>query len=269
MKQILIALVSLLSMSATSMNAQSHAASAAKKMTAEIMEKIAEEINQSGALDSGLVAFSDTSDVEIKADSSSLTIRSGNKNIKIGLPDDWFDDDENWTDDDEFISSSGHVRIGKVSELMSTISNLFEGTSVGLFAGSTIAGVLAVAFGLMLLFAIIPILIIAFVLRYVIKRHNAQVNERQDFYEAQGDNLYDRQSTASHAEQMGQTPPPVPPFTGSRPEDLQWKRGVRNTSIGIGLMALFKIMGLSNLVGLGVLIAVLGIGQMVIAKTSK
>ena len=96
-------------------------------------------------------------------------------------------------------------------------------------------------------------------LRYLIKRHNRNVDLREQ-----------------RVADMGNTPGP-PPAQGMdnngefvrNTEDDMWQRGVKNTSIGVGIMALFWVMGAHGLIGIGILVACLGVGQMIIARTTK
>ena len=51
--------------------------------------------------------------------------------------------------------------------------------------------------------------------------------------------------------------------------DFYKKRGIKNIAIGVGLTAMFGVWGADILMGVGILITCLGVGQLVIAKTSK
>ena len=209
----------------------------------------------------GVVAYSDTTGVGSDADSAYVTISRGGKNIRLSVPADWIDDDE-------FTTANGSVQINGLNDLMSTLRGLLDdnalplmGTAFGAVGLATIVILIV-----LLLFVILPLIILAFFLRYLVKRHNQNVEKRNEFQS---------QTTQRDAGQNT-------PFVGEPAYDpledkghlvdnasYQWQRGVRNTSIGVGLALFFKIMGLDGLVGLGLLIAILGIGQMVIAKTSK
>ena len=109
------------------------------------------------------------------------------------------------------------------------------------------------------LFLLLPVIIVIMLLRYLIKRHNRNVDFRE-------------QRMADMGNASG--PPPAPGMetnevAARNAENDMWQRGVRNTSIGVGLMALFWIMGAHGLVGIGILVACLGVGQMIIARTSR
>lgn len=51
--------------------------------------------------------------------------------------------------------------------------------------------------------------------------------------------------------------------------EAMWRKGIQNICIGVGLMFLFGLMGAQPLVGIGCLVALYGVGQAVISKTSK
>lgn len=48
-----------------------------------------------------------------------------------------------------------------------------------------------------------------------------------------------------------------------------WTRGIKNAALGIGLVCLFWILGAEELIGIGLLVFFLGVGKMVIAKTTR
>lgn len=51
-------------------------------------------------------------------------------------------------------------------------------------------------------------------------------------------------------------------------KELLWRKGVKNFFIGLGLVALFLSFGFDSLTGVGALVAIYGVGQAVIARTS-
>ena len=52
-------------------------------------------------------------------------------------------------------------------------------------------------------------------------------------------------------------------------DEYMWKRGVKNSAIGFGLMVMFSFWNADALVGIGALVLCIGIGQMVIARTTS
>ena len=56
--------------------------------------------------------------------------------------------------------------------------------------------------------------------------------------------------------------------TEQQTDDYLWKKGIKNTALGLGLVAFFYCLGADPLVGIGWLVALFGVGQAVIARTS-
>lgn len=103
---------------------------------------------------------------------------------------------------------------------------------------------------LFLLFLFMPLIIVLLILRYFVKRHNDRVRLAEKAME-EGRPLAD--------EQM--------PLSRRSPESM-WRRGVKNVSIGIGLMVFFWCLGANSIVGIGGLLACMGGGQMFMARYS-
>ncbi len=104
--------------------------------------------------------------------------------------------------------------------------------------------ILSVLIGLAFFFA--PIIIIFLIVRYLMRRHN------------------DRVKLAEMAMDKGiNIPESERPIDRQSNEYLQ-KRGVRNTFLGIGLCAMFTWWDTPFLAGIGALIGIYGIGQVVI-----
>ncbi|MBQ8453590.1 MAG: hypothetical protein IJ539_07430 [Prevotella sp.] len=270
MKNYLIAIALMLSVGILPTEAQSKVEAAADRMAqkAEQMAQKAEELASKAeqmadmAEDQaeGVVAYSDTTGTD-DADSAYVTISRGGKNVRLSVPADWIDDDD-------FTTANGSIQINGLSGLMSTLRELMDGDELSVLGPTFGAfGVMAVVILIgLFLFVILPIIILAFFLRYLVKRHNQNVQYRNNFQSnpSQGE-MSQNSQFAGDARQDPLSP------EGSMIDNssYQWQRGVRNTSIGVGLALLFKLMGMNGLVGIGVLIAILGIGQMVISKTSK
>lgn len=104
---------------------------------------------------------------------------------------------------------------------------------------------------IVLLFILFPFIILALLLRFIIKRHN------------------DRVTLAEKAMENGQPIPDEIMSIDKQSEDYMWKRGIRNVAIGLGIMVMFWIWNADTLTGIGALIFCYGIGQMIISKTSK
>ncbi|MBQ1667612.1 MAG: hypothetical protein II063_06510 [Prevotella sp.] len=104
---------------------------------------------------------------------------------------------------------------------------------------------------MVLLFILFPFIILALLLRFIIKRHN------------------DRVTLVEKAMENGQPIPDEIMSIDKQSEDYMWKRGIRNVAIGLGIMVMFWIWNADTLTGIGALIFCYGIGQMIISKTSK
>lgn len=99
-----------------------------------------------------------------------------------------------------------------------------------------------------LLFLLLPFIIVFLVLRYIVRRHN------------------DRVRLAEKAMENGcQLTEDEMPLSKKSP-DYMWRRGVRNVSIGVGVMLFFWCLGATPLVGIGGLVACMGAGQMFMAR---
>lgn len=114
--------------------------------------------------------------------------------------------------------------------------------------GGVVLALIIVLFVFLVMFG--PFIILFMILRYLIRRHN------------------DRVALVEKAMAAGvQVPEHMKPID-RQTDEYVWKRGVRNTSIGFGLTVMFMFLDANALVGVGVLMMCLGIGQMVIARTT-
>jgi hypothetical protein len=104
---------------------------------------------------------------------------------------------------------------------------------------------------LILLFIFFPFIILALLLRFIIKRHN------------------DRVTLAEKAMESGQPIPDEIRSIDKQSEGYMWNRGIRNVAIGLGMMLMFWIWDADTLVGIGVLVFCYGLGQMFISRTTK
>uniref|UniRef100_A0AB33INX0 DUF6249 domain-containing protein n=1 Tax=Prevotella sp. GTC17253 TaxID=3236793 RepID=A0AB33INX0_9BACT len=102
---------------------------------------------------------------------------------------------------------------------------------------------------LIFLIAIAPILLIAWVIYFLIKRHN------------------DKVALAEKSMSMGQPLPDLIRTASKTNTEYQWQRGIRNCSIGLGVVLLFAFLGAEELIGIGFLILCMGAGQMIMART--
>lgn len=112
------------------------------------------------------------------------------------------------------------------------------------FAGVAFIIVVLLTFILLLM----PLIIVLLIIRYLIKRHNDRVHLAEKAMET-GQMLND--------EDM--------PLSKKSPEYM-WQRGIKNVSIGLGLMVFFWFLGAESLAGIGGLVACLGAGQMFMVR---
>ncbi len=100
----------------------------------------------------------------------------------------------------------------------------------------------------MLLCFLAPIIVVLLVIRYFMRRHKDRVRLTEMAME-KGEQFDDE----------------LKPLSQKSPEYM-WRRGVRNTSIGAGLMIFFWFFGMQSLMGIGALVACIGLGQMFMVK---
>lgn len=147
------------------------------------------------------------------------------------------------TEDTVYTSEIYNDDESKVEEF---ITGILGGT-IGV--GGVIIAVLVIL--ALLLCALAPFILIALIIRYLIKRHNNNV------------------TLAEKAMETGQPiPEELKPLTPESP-DYYKRKGIKNIAIGVGLALMFFVWDAELLAGVGLLIACWGIGQVVIAKTSK
>ena len=133
-------------------------------------------------------------------------------------------------------------------DVVSRFNDRMERLASGMFRGffGSLIGVLFIV--LLVAFFFMPLIIVLLVLRYLSHRQKDRVRLAEKAMET-GQPLTD--------EQM--------PLSRKSPEYM-WRRGVRNVSIGVGLMLFFWFLGTTPLMGIGALVACLGVGQAYIAR---
>lgn len=102
--------------------------------------------------------------------------------------------------------------------------------------------------GVGLLFLFMPLIIVLLIMRYMVRRHN------------------DRVRLAEKAMEQGQPISEGEMPLNKKSPDYLWRRGVRNVSIGAGLALFLWFLGADSLVGIGLLVACLGVGQMFMVR---
>ncbi len=102
--------------------------------------------------------------------------------------------------------------------------------------------------GVGLLFLFMPLIIVLLIMRYMVRRHNDRVRLAEKAME--------------QGQPLGESEMPL----NKKSPDYLWRRGVRNVSIGAGLALFFWFLGADSLVGIGLLVACLGVGQMFMVR---
>lgn len=117
-------------------------------------------------------------------------------------------------------------------------------------SSTSFSGILITLFSLLLLFLFLVMPFIAFfmVLRYIVRRHKDRVRLAE---------MAIRQGHPLTAGQMD---------FELRPRSYMWRKGVKNLSVGIGLMIFFLFLGVEPLAGIGALVACMGAGKMFMAR---
>lgn len=100
-------------------------------------------------------------------------------------------------------------------------------------------------------FIFAPFIILFMILRYLMRRHN------------------DRVELAEKAMEAGVDVPEHLRPVSRQSDDYMWRKGVKNASIGFGLMVIFFFWDIRFFAGIGGFVLCYGIGQMLIARTSN
>jgi len=104
---------------------------------------------------------------------------------------------------------------------------------------------------LVIIFVIAPVVILV-LLFYFIQRNRKQKMQMAEMAMKQGQPIPDELLT-EHRET----------------NDELWQKGLRQTFLGVGLLAFFGYIGSTLGVGVGILVTVIGLGKLAIVKTSK
>ena len=79
----------------------------------------------------------------------------------------------------------------------------------------------------------------------------------------------DRVKLSMKAMEMGQLPPAKADAAFAESDELLWKRGVKNTALGLGLALMFFMFDAEGLAGVGLLVLCYGLGQVYMARASR
>lgn len=142
---------------------------------------------------------------------------------------------------------SRHHRIGGYNG-SSVVNDIFGNLpSDGIMMG----GMLFVLAVLVIIFVIAPVVILV-LLFYFIQRNRKQ-----------------KMQMAEMAMKQGQPIPGELLVEHRETNDELWQKGLRQTFLGVGLLAFFGYIGSTLGVGVGILVTVIGLGKLAIVKTSK
>ena len=150
------------------------------------------------------------------------------------------------THDSTVVSSQHRIGGGHVVIDNDLANNLFK--NIG------IEGMMGMGFVLMVLiiiFVLAPVLILAVLLFFIYK------NRKQ------------KMKMAEMAMRQGQPIPDELLVDHKETDDELWQKGLRQTFLGVGLLAFFGYVGSTLGIGIGILVTVIGLGKLAIVKTTR
>lgn len=145
---------------------------------------------------------------------------------------------------------SRHHRIGGYTNSIDDVNNIFERV-FGIGVGGMAAGMVFVLLVLFILFVLAPVIILI-VLFYFINKNRKQ-----------------KMKLAEMAMKQGQPIPDQLLVEQKETDSELWQKGLRQTFLGVGLLAFFGYVGSTLGIGVGILVTVIGLGKLAIVKTSK
>ena len=113
------------------------------------------------------------------------------------------------------------------------------------------AGMVFALIVLVIIFILSPLVILGVVLFFVFR------NRKQ------------KMKLAEMAMKQGQPIPDQLLVDHKETDDELWQKGLRQTFLGVGLLAFFGYVGSTLGIGIGILVTVIGLGKLAIVKTSK
>jgi len=151
------------------------------------------------------------------------------------------------TDYDSTVVSRNHRIGGWTNTHGSTVvKDIFRNVGIDGLMGMTFA--LAVVF---IIFVFSPVLILAILLFFIYK------NRKQ------------KMKIAEMAMKQGQPIPDELLTEHKESESELWQKGLRQTFLGVGLLAFFGYVGSTIGIGIGILVTVIGLGKLAIVKTTN
>lgn len=141
---------------------------------------------------------------------------------------------------------SRHHRIGGYVDGRGIVNDIFGNIGVEGMMGMTF-----VLMVLVIIFVIAPVIILALLFFFLYK------NRKQ------------KMKMAEMAMKQGQPIPDELLVDHKETDDELWQKGLRQTFLGVGLLAFFGYVGSTLGIGVGILVTVIGLGKLAIVKTSK
>ena len=146
---------------------------------------------------------------------------------------------------DSTVVSRRH-RIGGYVDGSGIVNDIFGNIGVEGMWGMTF-----VLMVLVIIFVIAPVIILALLFFFLYK------NRKQ------------KMKMAEMAMKQGQPIPDELLVDHKETDDELWQKGLRQTFLGVGLLAFFGYVGSTLGIGVGILVTVIGLGKLAIVKTSK
>ena len=146
---------------------------------------------------------------------------------------------------DSTVVSQSH-RIGGYLSDDSLVNSILDGVGV-----NGIMGMVFVLCILLIIFIIAPVAILAVLFFFIYK------NRKQ------------KMQLAEMAMKQGQPIPNQLLEEHKENEDVVWQKGIRQTFLGIGLLAFFGYTGSTLGIGIGIIVTAIGVGKLVIVKTTN
>ncbi len=142
---------------------------------------------------------------------------------------------------------SRYHRIGGYSNSgNSFVSDIFENVGMEGLMGMTF-----VLMVVLIIFVIAPVIIIALLFFFIYKNRKQKIK------------------LAEMAMKQGQPIPDQLLVEHKETDDELWQNGLRQTFLGVGLLAFFGYVGSTLGIGIGILVTAIGLGKLAIVKTSK
>jgi hypothetical protein len=148
--------------------------------------------------------------------------------------------------DSTVVSQSHRIRGIVNSGANGVMKDIFENIGIEGFSGMVFVLLI-----LAIIFVVAPVLILAVVLFFVYKNRKQKIR------------------MAEMAMQQGQPIPDQLLEEHRESDDQLWQTGLRQTFLGVGLLAFFGYVGSTLGIGVGILVTVIGLGKLAIVKTTK